>query len=337
MSGSGPAKQSLGGALGRRRSAVSATPESLVRASGTGLPLTLEPTLRGVDLLAWAGSRGDEIEARLREHGGLLFRGFAVGGVEVFERFMRVTSGALLEYTYGSTPRTSVGGGVYTSTEYPAHLPIPLHNEMSYSRSWPARIGFYCRRAAERGGATPVADSRRVLALISPAVRAAFAAGGVMYVRNYGEGLDLSWEQVFGTERRDEVEEFCRRSGIEYEWKGGGRLRTRQVCQATTQHPRTGEEVWFNQAHLFHVSALEASLRERLLSQFKEEDLPRNAFYGDGSPIEEAALEEVRAAYAEASVKFNWAEGDILLLDNVLAAHGREPYAGARSILAGMA
>jgi alpha-ketoglutarate-dependent taurine dioxygenase len=337
VSGSGPAKQSLGGALGRRRAAVSATPASLVRASGVSLPVTLEPSLRGVDLVAWAASRGDEIEARLCEHGGLLFRGFAVGGVEVFERFMRVTSGALLEYTYGSTPRTSVGGGVYTSTEYPAHLPIPLHNEMSYSRSWPARIGFYCRRAAELGGETPVADSRRVLALISPAVKQAFARAGVMYVRNYGEGLDLGWEQVFGTGRREEVEEFCRRAGIEFEWKGGGRLRTRQVCQATARHPRTGEEVWFNQAHLFHVSALEASLRERLLSQFEEEDLPRNAFYGDGSPIEEAALEEVRAAYAAASVKFNWAEGDILLLDNVLAAHGREPYAGARSILAGMA
>jgi alpha-ketoglutarate-dependent taurine dioxygenase len=337
MSESRPSKGSLGVALGRRRAAVSAAPGSLVKVSGEGLPLVLEPRLKGVDLLAWAASSIKEIEARLHERGGLLFRGFEVGGVEVFERFMRVTSGALLEYTYASTPRTSVGGGVYTSTEYPAHLPIPLHNEMSYSRSWPARVGFYCQRAAERGGETPVADSRRVLTLISPSVREAFASVGVMYVRNYGEGLDLSWEQVFKTESRAEVEEFCRRSGIEYEWKGGGRLRTRQVCQATARHPQTGEEVWFNQAHLFHVSALEAPLRERLLSQFKEEDLPRNAYYGDGSPIEEAALEEVRAAYAEASVKFNWAEGDILLLDNVLAAHGREPYAGARSILVGMA
>lgn len=337
MSESRGLKASLGGALGRRRAAVSATPASLVRASGAGLPLVLEPSLKGVDLTAWAASCGEEIEARLQAHGGLLFRGFEVGGVETFERFMRITSGALLEYTYGSTPRTSVGGGVYTSTEYPAHLPIPLHNEMSYSRSWPARVGFYCRRPAERGGETPIADSRRVLALISPPVREAFASRGVMYVRNYGEGLDLNWEQVFKTESRAEVEEFCRRAGIEFEWKGGGRLRTKQVCQALTRHPRTDEEVWFNQAHLFHVSALEADVRERLLSQFKEEDLPRNAYYGDGVPIDEAALAEVRAAYAGASVKFDWAEDDILLLDNVLAAHGREPYGGARSILVGMA
>lgn len=337
MRKAGSAKESLGGAIGGRRATAFATLGSIIKTSGCELPVKIEPKLKGVDLLAWAASCSEEIKAHLHEHGGILFHNFEVRSVEVFERFMRAASGELLEYTYGSTPRTRVGGGIYTSTEYPAHLPIPLHNEMSYSRSWPARVGFYCRQPAESGGETPIADSRRVLKLISHSVKEAFANKGVMYVRNYGGGLDLSWEQVFNTENAEEVERFCRQAGIEYEWRGGGRLRTRQVCQAMTRHPETGEEVWFNQAHLFHVSALEWVLREHLLSQIKEEDLPRNAYYGDGSPIETAALEEVRAAYAEATVKFKWAEGDILLLDNVLTAHGREPYAGVRSILVGMA
>ncbi len=71
-------------------------------------------------------------------------------------------------------------------------------------------------------------------------------------------------------------------------WKSDGELRTRQVCQATAQHPRSGDWVWFNQAHLFHVSNLEAGLRETLLSVVDEIDLPRNVYYGDGGAIEES-------------------------------------------------
>jgi alpha-ketoglutarate-dependent taurine dioxygenase len=101
-------------------------------------------------------------------------------------------------------------------------------------------------------------------------------------------------------------------------------------------HPRTGEAVWFNQAHLFHISSLPVDVKESLLSIFAPEDLPRNALYGDGSPIEPAALEEIRHAYAMEQVLFPWKNGDVLMLDNVLAAHGRTPFSGERKVLVGM-
>ena len=69
-------------------------------------------------------------------------------------------------------------------------------------------------------------------------------------------GLDLPWEQAFNSEDRQVVERFCRSNRIDLEWKADGELRTRQVCQAVARHPHTGESVWFNQAHLFHVSNL---------------------------------------------------------------------------------
>ena len=158
-----------------------------------------------------------------------------------------------------------------------------------------------------------------------------------MYVRNYGEGLDLPWQDVFQTADRAEVEAFCRASGIVCEWRDGDRLTTRQVCQAVARHPRTGDWVWFNQAHLFHVSSLEPVVREMLVEAFGEQGVPRNSFYGDGSPIEESALQEVRGVYAEESVVFPWQQGDLLLLDNMLAAHGRRPYTGERRVVVGMA
>ncbi|NEQ80728.1 MAG: TauD/TfdA family dioxygenase, partial [Moorea sp. SIO2I5] len=214
---------------------------------------------------------------------------------------------------------------------------IPLHNENAYSLSWPMKIWFFCVEAAEQGGETPIADSKKIFQRIDPKIKEQFLQKKVMYVRNYRPGLDLQWENVFQTNQKSEVETYCRKAGIEFEWKDGNHLRTRQVCQAVAAHPKTGETLWFNQAHLFHVSSLEPEVREFLLSNFEESDLPRNAYYGDGSPIEVSVLEEIREIYQQEAVKFTWQKGDILMLDNMLTAHGRMPFTGSRKVVVGMA
>ncbi len=323
-----------------RRKAVE-TPADLVReaalAAGEPLPLTIAPAFPGVSLKGWLASNRERVASRLLEHGGILFRGFRIAGIEEFQELVRTLSGELMEYTYRSTPRTQVHGEIYTSTEYPPAEWIPMHNEMSYSRSWPLKIWFHCARAAETGGETPIADSRRVYRALDPALRRRFEEQGVMYVRNYGAGLDLAWTDVFQTDDKAEVEAFCRAADIEVEWRPDGRLHTVQVCQAVADHPVTGERVWFNQAHLFHVTSLEPEARELLLSTLGEADLPRNTYYGDGSPIEPSVLKEIQGVYRELSVEFPWEAGDALLLDNMLTAHGRAPFTGPRKVLVGMA
>lgn len=158
-----------------------------------------------------------------------------------------------------------------------------------------------------------------------------------MYVRNYDDKLDLSWHNVFQTTNKSEVENYCRQAEIEFAWTGEDSLTTRQVCQAVAAHPKTGEMVWFNQAHLFHVSSLKSEIRESLLAAFKEEELPRNAYYGDGSPIETAVLDEIREIYQQEAIIFPWQDGDVLMLDNMLASHGRQPFTGSRKVVVGMA
>jgi alpha-ketoglutarate-dependent taurine dioxygenase len=124
---------------------------------------------------------------------------------------------------------------------------------------------------------------------------------------------------------------------MEYEWVGDAQFRTRQRCQVVERHPRTGDMLWFNQAHLFHVSRLQAEVREWLLTAFGEQNLPRNVYFADGSTVDPAMLEEIMRVCDQQSIVFSWQEGDVLLLDNMLTAHGRKPFVGKRKVVVGMA
>lgn len=334
-------KPSIKKLLAKERRPVNLSRDEMVRTAyldpGQTLPLVIHSNLDGLDLAAWAERNLGYLEEELHKHGAILFRDFAVDSVHKFQQFARAISGELVEYYERTVHRQTVERHIYTASEYPAEHPIPMHNEYSFSHVWPLKLWFHCVKPADGGGASLIADSRRVYDLIPPHVRDAFVNKQVAYSRNYGEGLDLAWEDAFQSTDRAEVEEYCRQARISFEWKEGNRLRTWQVRQGATRHVKTGEMVWFNQAHLFHVSSLERSARESLLSFYSDEDLPRHAFYGDGSAIEDSALEAVRAAYRQSTVAVSWRPGDVLMMDNMLVAHGREPFEGTRQLLVAMA
>jgi len=306
-------------------------------APGQVLPLVLRPTLSDIDAVLWARSNRAPIEARLARHGAVLFRGFPVDSSDGFHAFAAAVAGELLEYKERSSPRHEEGDRVYTSTDFPPEHHIYLHNEHSYATRFPLKLFFCCLVPAEEGGATPLADVRRVYDRIDPEIRERFAEKQYMYVRNFGSGFGLPWQTTFQTENPYEVEAYCARNGIQCEWKADGGLRTRQVRPAISVHPRTGEPVWFNHATFFHLSTLVPEVREMLASVFAEEDLPNNTYYGDGSPLEPETLEVLRAAYEAETVRFDWEEGDVLLVDNMLAAHARDPFTGSRKVLVAMA
>jgi alpha-ketoglutarate-dependent taurine dioxygenase len=300
------------------------------------LPLVLRYSGAGRGFREARAAIADLVRRELKTAGAILFRGFGVETAAEFEEVVQSTGESLVHYEFGSTPRSLVQGRVYTSTEYPAHQSIPLHNEQAYTREWPLEIWFFCAQPAPEGGATPLADSREVYRRVPADIRRRFEAKGVMYVRNYGNGLDVPWQKVFQTDDRAQVNEYCVRARIECEWKPDGELRTRQTCQAVADHPGTGERVWFNQAHLFHVSSLEPRVRSALLGVVAEQNLPRNAYYGDGTPIPEADLDRIRQAYRETELAFAWEKGDVLAVDNMLVAHGRSPFRGPRRVLVAM-
>lgn len=299
------------------------------------LPFVVEHD--GTEIIDLIEAERPAFRRALSEHGGLLLRGFHIGGVDGFDSVVRALSGTPLTYTERSSPRSTIKGQVYTSTDYPPDQEIFLHNENSYQASWPLTLYFYCIEPPTTDGATPLADIRQVYEEVDPAVRQEFASRRWMLVRNFYEDFGPAWQHVFNTDDRSEVEEYCTRSGIQAEWRGGDGLRTTAVRDAIHSHPVSGEPVWFNHATFFHVTTLPAEIREGLLEMFGPEGLPTNTYYGDGGQIPDDVMDHLRDCYRRATVRFDYRRDDVLVVDNMLAAHGREPFTGPRKIAVAMA
>jgi alpha-ketoglutarate-dependent taurine dioxygenase len=313
--------------------------ESLVSTSvvDTPLPLIVEPAHANVDLTTWARASRRWIADRLAAHGGLLLRGFRIDSSSQLSDVVEAISTAPLEYTERSSPRREIAERVYTSTEHPADESIFLHNEQSYNLIFPRIIAFHCETPAAGGGATPLADCRRVLARIPAGIRDAFATRRYAYVRTFGTGLGLSWEEAFQCDTRAGVETYCREHGIRPEWLDDGVLRTRQIRDVLAKHPVTGELTWFNHLTFFHIATLSARAQAALSANLPPHLFPNHTTYGDGEPVDASTMAVLRAAYADETVRFEWRQGDILVLDNMLVAHGRDPFTGARRVLVAMA
>ena len=292
------------------------------------------------DFAAWLRERRDALRGELLHGGAILFRGFAVDNAEQFECIARVFTPQLSSYRGGDSPRMAVtGSGVYTSTVYPASLPISLHNEMSYTNRHPALLFFYCEIQPESGGETPLADCRELYRRLDSRTVRRFQERGIRYVQNLPDGatgFGKSWQQTFETEDRAEVEALLRARGAGFEWRAGGALQTWEIVSPVRAHPVSGELLFFSQAHQWHVSALDPQVRRTLLSRLSERDLYHHCTFGDGTPVPEADLEEIRGVLDAIAIRFPWQARDLLVVDNLLVAHGRSPFRGPRRILVAM-
>jgi alpha-ketoglutarate-dependent taurine dioxygenase len=299
-----------------------------------GLPAKIEPTGPDVDLTDWASANRDRIDALLDRDGGILFRGFNVGSVAEFERFCRAVCPNLYG-DYGDLPTERHTEKIYGATPYPPDKVILFHNESSHTPSWPMRQFFHCVQIADKGGLTPLVDGRKVWQRLDPEVREKFRDLGLLYVRNFTEGFDVPWRDFFHTSDKAVVEEACRRGEMEFEWFGDD-LRTKRRAPAVVTHPRTGETAFFNQIMLHHISCLDPGVRESVESLFEEGRWPRNVYYGDGTTIEDALVQEIQDLYWELAISQPWRAGDVVLVDNMLVSHARTTYEGARKVVVAM-
>ena len=309
------------------------------------LPLLVEPEEtspagRSVSsLVQWILVNRGVVESWLFKHGAVLFRGFSIDTVEQFDATVRAIQPRLLDYIEGDSPRTKISGQIYTSTEYPETYQISLHNELSYAHKWPSKIFFYCAVPPAQGGETPIVDCRGVLESLDSQLRKRFISRKVRYVNNLhaGDRMGKSWQDTFETGDKSKVEEYLNAGGIDFKWDDQGGLHTSQVRESVITHPATGERVWFNQVEQWHPSMLDQKNRRAMAALgLKEENLPHYASFGDESSLDEEDLKQIRTVMREQAVYFPWQKSDLLVLDNVLVAHGRNSFKGPRKILVAM-
>lgn len=282
--------------------------------------------------------------ARIKEllltNGAILFKSFGIDNAEKLEACVNAFPGNSLNYVDGNSPRTKLQDKIYTSTEYPPEQFISLHNELSYGNQWPSYLFFCCAIPALKGGSTVVADSRAILSDLSEETRNAFREKGVLYIRNLhgGFGAGTSWQDTFETDQRSVVEGYCKANDTLFEWSDDNSLRLKQRRKGIIRHPETNEEVWFNQADQFHPSTHLPEVYEALMEIYEGDhmNMPQYATFGDGKEIPLSMLEEIRDASKRNMVIFEWEKGDLMLVDNILTAHGRTPFEGPRKILVSM-
>jgi amino acid adenylation domain-containing protein len=302
---------------------------------GHAMPWIYTPAVEDVDLAGWVREQRSRLQRELLQSGAVLFRGFPLKTVQDFESVAQAFCSELFG-EYGDLPREKSGRHVYGSTPYPSDKPILFHNESSHMHRWPQKQFFFCLQAAQEGGQTPIVDGRLMLKGLRPELRERLRTKQLMYVRNFLPSVDVSWQDFFRTTDKAAVEAMCARNGLEWQWLDKEGLRTKQLCPAIIEHPDTAEAVFFNQIQLHHVACLEPAVRESLISMLGVDSLPRNVYYGDGTPIEDDVVDEIGALYERTAVRFPWQAGDLIMLDNMLVAHARDPFVGPRKIVVAM-
>ncbi|NQZ24680.1 MAG: amino acid adenylation domain-containing protein, partial [Colwellia sp.] len=298
-------------------------------------PLLAQPVDPSLNVIEWAKKNRILIDEKLNKHACILFRGFELKNVQEFEQFAEAIQPGLYGQ-YGDLPKKEGGKQIYRSTPYPERKMILFHNESSHQDSWPRKQMFYCELPSPIGGATPIVDCREMYRRLPADLLVLFEEKGLLYVRTFTNKLDVPWQHFFKTENRSDVEERCKKSGIEWRWLNEDDLQIRTPCAAIITHPLTGERTFFNQIQLHHYYHLDADVRDDLIALLGIDNMPRHVYYGDGSPIEDEVMAQIEALYEQCAVRFDWQQGDIIVVDNMLAAHARDPFQGDRKISVAM-
>ncbi|HEY6223546.1 MAG TPA: TauD/TfdA family dioxygenase [Gemmatimonadales bacterium] len=290
----------------------------------------------GDDAARWADEHRNALRALVAEHGSLLVRGLGLrdaGQVAAVGRRL----GDLMTERESFVPRRRYPGLVYSASKWPPPQPICMHHELSYALELPSLILFACLVAPSGGGATPVADAPTVLDALPAKLVERFERLGWLLIRNYTDDIGASVADAFGTDDRRAVERYCRANAIMFEWREGGALRTSQRRSAVVRHPLTGRRCWFNQIAFLNEWTLAPEVREYLVDVYGEDGLPFNTRFGNGDSIGADVVQLINEAYEASTVRERWLAGDLLLVDNIRTAHGREPFQGPREVVVAMA
>ena len=307
-------------------------------------PLLLKAQNReGATIAQWAKRSKEIIEEALKgfQKGGpavaILFRDLPIRNAKDFSQWLNN-----LEYEYGSYKKSTgllpeIAENVAAGSEESKESTIEPHNEQAYSTFYPTVFTMCTFEKAPHGGETAIADAREVLRKLDPNFVDKCERKLLRYwqylpdkMSKHSSNVYKTWQHQFGIHDQMEVTEYLTDQGYNFEWEKNN-LFLWKILPPTNVHPRTGDRIWFNQMAANHCSYHQATpLFEGIHLPNKE--YPYHTTYGDGEEIGQNRIDEVRQAKWESAVGFDWNEGDVLFLDNMIMQHSRLSFVGNRQV-----
>ncbi|MEM9489315.1 MAG: TauD/TfdA family dioxygenase, partial [Myxococcota bacterium] len=211
-----------------------------------------------------------------------------------------------------------------------------FHHEMAQVPRPPDYVVFYCDLPPANGGETPLILSHQVYRFARDhhgAFMQRVEELGVKYVRimpaedDPSSAIGRSWKSTFQVTTRDDAETVMRELGTTWEWLDSGNLKTvTATVPAIRQDLRTGHKTFFNSMIAAYTGWIDS-----------RNDPEKSIQLGDGSPVDAQAMRSIAEFMRAECVAFHWHKGDVLLLDNQLTMHSRNPFTPPRRILASVA
>jgi len=281
----------------------------------------------------WVKHNKQAILHQLTKDGAILFRGFSLVTAQDFDGFIAALDLPIFTYeeSLSNAVRVTVTDRVFTANEAPANVSIYLHHEMAQTPVFPSKLFFFCEKAAETAGETPLCRSDILLKALDkklPAFAAKCRKLGVKYT-NYmpnaddaASGQGRSWRSTLDVATAEDAETKLSRLGYSWVWHTDGTLEVQTAALDAVKTLEDGTEVFFNQ----------------LIAAFLGwKNGAKAIHFGDGSTISEHDMQQVCELADELTFDMPWQAGDLVLVDNFRVMHGRRPFEGTRRILASLA
>ena len=280
----------------------------------------------------WNSREKTDLLDILNKNGAVVFRNLGLQTAEEFNDFSM--SFGLKPFGEGKgtrSPRDHVVDNVYTANNVVVEQSIPIHQDLSHQELFPTVLFFYCHKEPTTGGESPLALSDVVYQKIKerePEFVRLLEKEKVRYTSKLPATTDLncslgsSWQDMFQTSDKAEAEKKTVALGNDYKWLPNDTFMIISKPKPVTRvHKITGQPTWFNQIQgICHVIKMDPKS-------------PHNIILGNGEELPEKPLAVLEEIIHKETTDVDCRQGDVLLVDNVQAMHGKRAGTGPRKIL----